>query len=484
MVIPFQTTAGAEYIPLLRSLSVEPGSPPPVFKYEWEHYSVDVAHAVDSVVITAELENPSDTLTINGKKMKSGEKSGPIHVDVGRNIIPLELTASDGISKNVYTVTVKRMYPTPSWVKVEHDMPWPARDSAGELVFNNRMWLFGGYTPEVVNDAWSSADGRNWRRETDIPDSTGINIPVNLVFKDRMWIMTSSGKFLSSKDGKQWEAATEKAPWIGRYGAGGAVFKGRMWVMGGSRKCNDVWSSADGVDWRLETEHAAWSNRQLFSLLVVHDDKLWVLGGGITNYHPFRAYRDVWCSEDGKNWKKVTDEAPWPGRVWTTAAVYKNRMWVFGGFRAEPTWNNFNDAWYSSDGATWREFISMPNWSPRHELSAYVFQDRLWVVGGNAWPLMNDVWYLDIKGLSFLTQPVIEEFAGAMYRYRAFADFNESRKNVRYRIISGPSWLTVESETGLLTGTPDKAGDTSVVIEAYDSDGESARQSYTLHILP
>ena len=32
--------------------------------------------------------------------------------------------------------------------------------------------------------------------------------------------------------------------------------------------------------------------------------------------------------------------------------------------------------------------------SPRHEVTPYVFQGSLWVVGGNMWPLMNDVWRL------------------------------------------------------------------------------------------
>ena len=82
--------------------------------------------------------------------------------------------------------------------------------------------------------------------------------------------------------------------------------------------------------------------------------------------------------------------------MWNTALVYRNRMWLIGGFRAEPTWNNFQDVWYSADGATWKQMPSPRIWSPRHELSAYTFQDKIWVVGGNAWPLMNDVWSLNL----------------------------------------------------------------------------------------
>ena len=34
--------------------------------------------------------------------------------------------------------------------------------------------------------------------------------------------------------------------------------------------------------------------------------------------------------------------------------------------------------------------------SPRHEVTSYVFGGSLWVVDGNMWPLMNDVWRLTL----------------------------------------------------------------------------------------
>jgi hypothetical protein len=32
--------------------------------------------------------------------------------------------------------------------------------------------------------------------------------------------------------------------------------------------------------------------------------------------------------------------------------------------------------------------------SPRHEPTVYVYKGSVWVVAGNSWPLMNDVWRL------------------------------------------------------------------------------------------
>lgn len=472
---------------ILKSLSVTPGRIPHNF---WSHrdvHCVYVTQDTESVQITAETEAEGDSFTINGEAAESGGPPHCIEVSVGRNIIPVEVT-TPGKTATVYQVRVFRSYPTPTWKRVAETCPWIPRDSCGELVFNDRMWLFGGYTPEVINDVWSTPDGINWGQHESIPCESGkITSPVTLVYNDKMWIESVGGKLFSSSDGTAWSIVTDNAPWKNRGAAAGAVFNGRMWVMGGTGVGGlktDIWSTSDGVEWILESENPPWSGRQLFGMLPVHDGKMWIIGGGICIYHPFKAYNDVWATADGKNWEKITDQAPWPPRIWSSSAVYKNRLWLLTGFQAEPTWNNFDDVWYSSDGGDWNELVTETKWSPRHEVSVYVFDDKLWAVGGNAWPLQNDVWYLEIPGLCFLTQPIIEEFVNAQYTYRAKADFNENAAKVRYRLIESPDWLNIDSESGQIRGTPRDVEDVTVTVEAFDEAGETARQTYLLHILP
>lgn len=462
----------------LTGLSVDAGKLSPEFSPGRTAYTVRVGQGVGTINVTAAAE-PDVTVTVNGAA------PAPVPLRSGRTLIPVEVSGTDG--SKTYTLKVLRDYPTPAWIKESEEASWAPRDSAGELVFRDRMWLLGGYIPEVVGDVWSSTDGRTWEHVGDVPDASGVNIPVNVVHDGKMWVTSNNGNLYASADGRDWALVTDRAPWRGRYASGSAAFKGRMWVLGGMRSgtlFNDVWSSADGVDWSLETEHAPWSRRQLFGLTQVFDGKLWVLGGGVTNYHPFKAYNDVWCSQDGREWTRVLDQAPWPGRIWSTSVVYRNRLWVLGGFQSEPEWKNLDDVWYSADGREWHELKSDISWSPRHELSACVFDNKLWVVAGNEWPLKNDVWHLDIPGLAFLTQPVVEELVGTEYTYRARADFNESRGKVRYQLAEAPPWLAVDAETGVLRGTPETAGDYAVRLEAYDDSGETARQAYTLHVVP
>jgi hypothetical protein len=127
---------------------------------------------------------------------------------------------------------------------------------------------------------------------------------------------------------------------------------------------------------------------------VVHADRIWLFGGG--NYLPnYAALNDVWSSADGVEWRRETDMAPWPPRIWFSAAVYRGRMWVLGGWSNKPS-KNWNDVWYSSDGKSWTELKTKAVWSVRHEHSTYVHDDKLWVAGGMSPPLKNDVWQLSI----------------------------------------------------------------------------------------
>ena len=54
--------------------------------------------------------------------------------------------------------------PAPDWVRVTENAGWQARDSQGEFVYDDHMWILGGwFTPQTPNprDVWKSPDGKN-----------------------------------------------------------------------------------------------------------------------------------------------------------------------------------------------------------------------------------------------------------------------------------------------------------------------------------
>jgi Kelch motif len=302
------------------------------------------------------------------------------------------------------------------WVKVTEKAAWQPRDSSGEVVYKDRLWLFGGWFDSFTappRDVWSSHDGAAWTLVTKEAPWKHSDLPMTLVFNDRMWLMggwyngrlpghEASGEVWSSTDGATWTLATKTASWSPRLAAGAVVFKGRMWILGGTEDYyfgddaslkNDVWSSADGKKWTRETAQAPWSARA-YHAAVVHDGKLWVLGGG--NYVPkYHALNDVWSSADGKTWTRETSNAAWNPRLWFSSVVYRDRIWVLGGWSNNPS-QNWNGAWHSRDGRTWTSFRSNVVWKARHEHSAFVFHDKLWVAGGHAQPLSSEVWSLNV----------------------------------------------------------------------------------------
>ena len=68
-------------------------------------------------------------------------------------------------------------------------------------------------------------------------------------------------------------------------------------------------------------------------------------------------------------------------------------MWVAGGWSRDGN-TNWGDVWYSKDGKEWTQLKSPVSWKERHEFSMYVFRGKLWVAGGHAKPLSNEVWSL------------------------------------------------------------------------------------------
>lgn len=306
--------------------------------------------------------------------------------------------------------------PAPDWVEVTEAAGWQPRDSQAEVVYDNQLWIFGGWFNSLEappRDVWSSRDGESWKLAEKTAPWKHSDLSMSVVFNDKMWIMggwyngrlpghSAGNEVWSSTDGKQWQQATKGAAWSPRLAAGLVVFQDKMWILGGTENYyfgdakslkNDVWYSSDGKEWKLATADAAWSPRA-YHQAVVLNNRMYVFGGG--NYVPkYHAKNDVWSSADGVHWEQVTENAPWHPRLWFSSVVYRERMWVMGGWSNEPS-QNWGDVWHSKDGWNWTELKSSKIWKARHEHSAFVFQDRIWIAGGHANPLSSEVWLLSV----------------------------------------------------------------------------------------
>ncbi|MGD9498248.1 MAG: hypothetical protein AB7Y46_18250 [Armatimonadota bacterium] len=279
---------------------------------------------------------------------------------------------------------------------VEHAQFGP-RDTAEPFVFNGQMWLSNGYYHGGVlyPDLWVSRDkGRNWWC---VLEHTPYDPYAEMVVcNGRIYAIKQS--VWTSTDGENWEQILAETP-FGAVGYGEVlVHQGRIWQLGGS----EAWNTTDGVNWTCVARDLPYRGRS-GSAIMAFDGKLWLMGGsvGIPNdppeagYPTITTYNDVWCSADGVSWERVLEHAPWAERMWVVGEVYRDRMFIIGGYdnRHEA---NFGDVWWTSDGVTWHELPTPEGYKGRHEVTPYVFDDSLWIVAGNTWPVVNDVWRITI----------------------------------------------------------------------------------------
>ena len=168
-----------------------------------------------------------------------------------------------------------------------------------------------------------------------------------------------------------------------------------MWVIGGevfventytTAYKNDVWHSTDGINWTQATAAAGWSARYMHSVLI-HDDKLWVVGG-VNIYPPKGLFTDVWYSTNGRSWTQTTSTGPWTGFV--RACAHNGAIWAI----------DAGGVWNSTDGATWTEITtSVPWYSPRDRV--WSFKGKIFTVDtgsvsysidGIDWTSIGNIW--------------------------------------------------------------------------------------------
>lgn len=215
----------------------------------------------------------------------------------------------------------------------------------------------------------------------------------------------------STNDTYKWIKVTNKAEFAPRDGAGALVFKEKMWLLGGwrpkkydkvnfPRDCNnEVWSSKDGVIWSLEKPNTFldksfdteldWEGTHTAGY-VIFNNKMWIIGGDpIQGHYQY----DVWNSVDGKNWVHVNKDqkVPWGPRILHYTLVFNDKIWIMGG-QTTPQFAPaeelfYNDIWNTQNGVNWTKLIpKKPLWPNRGMISgSVVFNDRMWVLGGGTY---------------------------------------------------------------------------------------------------
>lgn len=100
----------------------------------------------------------------------------------------------------------------------------------------------------------------------------------------------------------------------------------------GKNQLNDIWKSADnGRTWISIKDSAPWTPRQGHCVIVVNDQKIFLMGGFGNNIR----LNDLWQSDDGVTWQCKESSCGWTPRQGHAGTFYQNYLYIFGGFDSQ-----------------------------------------------------------------------------------------------------------------------------------------------------
>ena len=166
-----------------------------------------------------------------------------------------------------------------------------------------------------------------------------------------------------------------------------------------------------GYGWTNVTMEADFRPRDGAGALIF-DGRMFLIGGWNPRdkeYFPRTCVNDVWSSPDGATWTlekpntflddSFDNEQDWEGTHAAGCVVYQDKLWVIGG---DPLQGHYqSEVWSSADGRTWNHVNPgrpVP-WRPRVLHHTFVFDGKIWILGGQTLPQFapaEEIFYHDV----------------------------------------------------------------------------------------
>jgi leucine-zipper-like transcriptional regulator 1 len=263
-----------------------------------------------------------------------------------------------------------------SWTKVNANAPFGGRYGSQVLSYNGQLWLIGGNNSgTLMNDVWSSSDGVTWTQVLAPSAGTATQFTPRedfgaLVYNNAMWVIGGfsngpNNDVWTSINGTNWtevlaDGAGGANQFKARWGLSTVVYNNLMWVIGGaignssdavSLGYSDVWNSANGSVWtRLSTTATPFGPSHYEQTVVNAENLLAVTGGALDFDFTSISEYEYDTSGDGINWN--TGSFPGPARFYHLSLAFDNYVWVIGGcdnFCDSPSCGitYLNDVWYT-----------------------------------------------------------------------------------------------------------------------------------------
>lgn len=378
---------------------------------------------------------------------------------------------------------VYKMTESDQWKKVETDTIFSPRSRHGLLSMGGYLWVIGGHDGDCQNDVWYSRDGVKWL-QTDKSPFEPRSYAELAAHDSKIWmfggyesnnqrsfadVWVTEIKSVSTVEQEQIESPVQVFDEIEWNSVEGDIVAGRydhdflktdngFYAIGGEQLndmidiANSVVYSPDGKTWSsLASNHLILDKRGI--RYVFFKDEFW----GIAGEHQVNASRrdlvsEIIHSEDGKVWLVAEKEPELTPRHHHQAIVFKDKIWVVGGFDFDG--NGMNDVWNSEDGITWKKVVTHAPFRGRGKHKLHVFKDRIFMIGGQSYKYddgCSEVWSTE-DGINWQMEsylgfpqrelPASNVAAGALWVFGGTG--NEGDLNDLYYSLDGRTWIKAD----------------------------------------
>lgn len=174
-----------------------------------------------------------------------------------------------------------------------------------------------------------------------------------------------------------WVRLSAEAPFAKSYNFQIFSIRETLWVF----HPNGVWFSTDAIAWTKSPLPNILGNNAFLDYVYFHD-QIYALGHFEGNIERFRFTPSVYATSDFKRWTLKAGVSNLPKRFFAHPFVFQNKIWIVGGNDGV---HDHGDIWNSSDGVTWKEAANALPFAKRSGEHIIHFNGKLLMLADDVW---------------------------------------------------------------------------------------------------